>query len=123
MVNYIFLLLTLIFSSLIYAEKGDLLPSENTDAAQVTVINDPTQPLGYKAKEKKKVYRQRLPVLQSIVLDNQKRRAIMNNKYYEVGQKIAGYKVSRIEKDTVYLVYRSKIYTISLYSNSERFTQ
>ena len=123
MVNFIVLLLILSFSSLIFAEKGDLSPTDNTKATEATVLNDPTKPLGYQVKVKKKKYRSRLPLLQSIVVDNKKRRAIMNNKYYEVGQNVSGYKISRIEKDTVYLLYRSKVYTVSLYSNSEQFTQ
>lgn len=123
MVNYIFLLLALNFSSLVFAEESASSSTNKETATQATIINDPTKPLGYQVKSNKKIYRPRLPVLQSIVVDNQKRRAIMNNKYYEVGQKIEGYKITRIEKDTVYLLYDSKYYTVSLYSNSEQFTQ
>lgn len=124
MVKYIFSILILSYSALVVAENRAAMMSDNVKEAQATIINDPTQPLFYKVKSvTKKTYRQGLPVLQSIILNNEKRRAIMNNKYYEVGQKVNGYKISRIEKNMVYLVYHSKTYPISLYSDAERFGQ
>ena len=124
MVKYIFSILILSYSTLVVAENSASMMTGNVREAQATIIKDPTQPLFYKVKSvTKKSYRQRLPVLQSIVLNNKKRRAIMNNKYYEVGQKVNGYKISRIEKKVVYLVYHSKTYPISLYSDAERFGQ
>lgn len=89
-----------------------------------TILKDPTQPLGYKAKStKKRVKRPALPVLQSVVVNENRKRAIMNSKFYEVGQKINGYRLKRIDKEAVWLHYAGKSYRVSLYSNQEKFSQ
>lgn len=121
MVNHLFaiLVVTLLGVSSLQATEQAQEVSQTSPT-----LNDPTQPLGYiKKTTKKKTYRQRLPILQSVVLDNQKRRAIMNNKFYEVGQMVNGYKISRIDNDAVLLVYGAKTYRVSLYSNAEKFSQ
>ncbi|MDA7745890.1 hypothetical protein N8878_00975 [Psychromonas sp.] len=123
MVKYIISILLFSISNLACADESSS-NSNNMGDVRTVVLNDPTEPLGYQSKVvSKKAYRPSLPVLQSVVLESNKRSAIMNNKLYEVGQKVDGYKISRIEKEMVYLVYQSKTYTVSLYSNSERFTQ
>ncbi|TEW56740.1 hypothetical protein E2R68_01480 [Psychromonas sp. RZ22] len=124
MVKYIISILIFSFSSAAFAENVVSLSTEENNVEKAKIVSDPTLPLGYKAKvNNKKVYRPRLPVLQSIIVDKRTQRAVMNNKSYEVGQKVGGYEISRIEKEAVYLTYRSKIYAVSLYSNSERFSQ
>lgn len=124
MVRYIISIVVIVFSTLVCADKAPRVVSKKEAMAIPIIINDPTQPLGYKINiVSKKVYRRRLPTLQGIVLKNDKRRVIIKNQYYDVGQTVDGYKITRIEKEVAYLVYQSKTYTISLYSNSERFTQ
>lgn len=99
------------------------MPKASQDSAD-KLLKDPTQPIGYKTKSSKKRYtRPALPVLQSVVVNQSNKRAIMNNKYYEVGQKVNGYRLTRIGKEAVWLVYAGKTYRISLYSNQEKFSQ
>ncbi len=86
-------------------------------------LTDPTKPLDYKTKVVKKTYRQALPKLQSILQKADKNQAIINNKLYKVGQKVSGYKITRINNDNVLLRYKGKTYKLSLYSSKERFTK
>lgn len=88
------------------------------------ILKDPTKPLGYQVKSvKKQRKRPALPKLQSILLNQEQKRAIINNQFYEVGQKVNGYKIKRIDKEAVLLVYAGKSYRITLYSNQEKFSQ
>lgn len=123
MVKYIISVLVLSMSSSVFAEKVSNTSAGDADSSKVEVLKDPTQPLAYIAKTSKKAYRPRLPVLQSVVGNTGKRGAIMDNNFYEEGQTVNGYKVARIDKEAVALIYQSKTYTISLYSNTERFSE
>lgn len=123
-VKYIVSIVMIFFTSAVFSQQA-VVPSDKTVLVNSkALLKDPTRPLGYKIESpRKKVYRQRLPVLQSVVIDSQKRLAIMNNQSYEAGQKVNGYKIIRIEQGSVALTYRSKTYKINLYSNTERFIQ
>ena len=123
--KYIISVVMIFLTQAVFAQQTVLpLAEKAVSINSKTLLTDPTKPLDYKAKQpRKKIYRQHLPVLQSIVIESKKRLAIMNNKSYEVGQKVNGYKITRIEQASVYLTYSSKIYNIRLYSNTERFIQ
>jgi MSHA biogenesis protein MshK len=86
---------------------------------------DPTQPLNYRAKavsvEKKQ--RPALPKLQSILLSGEQRKAIVNNQLYTAGEKVNGYLITRIDKNTVLLRYNNRTYQLTLYTKKERFIE
>lgn len=91
--------------------------------AQSESLVDPTAPLNFQQKKKVKVYRAAVPKLQSIMMKSGKQQAIINNKAYQKGQKVNGYKVTHIDTDKVLLEYQKKTYTLTLYSLNERFSQ
>ena len=90
--------------------------------AQSEVLVDPTQPLSFQAKKERKVYRSALPQLQSIVVKSGTQQAILNNKLYQQGQWVRGYKIILIDTEKVLLEYNQKTYKLTLYSSSERFS-
>lgn len=85
-------------------------------------LADPTKPLNFKVKKERKIYRAALPQLQSIVVKNGKPQAIINNKLYQQGQWVSGYKVRLIDAEKVLLEYQKKTYKLTLYSSNERFS-
>lgn len=91
--------------------------------AQSETLVDPTQPLNFQVKKEKKVYRNALPRLQSIVVAEGKRQVILNNKLYKKGQWVNGYQITQIDTQKVLLEYKNKTYKLTLYSSSERFTK
>jgi len=90
--------------------------------AQSKPLVDPTQPLNFQVKKQHKVYRASLPTLQSIVVKAGKPQAILNNKLYQQGQWVKGYKITLIDAQKVLLKYKKKTYKLTLYSSNERFT-
>lgn len=90
--------------------------------AQGEMLVDPTAPLNFQPKKQKQVYRAALPKLQSIVIKSGQPKAIMNNKEYQKGQRVNGYQVTHIDTDKVLLTYKNKTYTLTLYSQKERFS-
>ncbi|GLS89482.1 hypothetical protein GCM10007916_05490 [Psychromonas marina] len=90
--------------------------------AQSEALVDPTAPLNFQQKKQGKVYRAAVPKLQSIVMKAGKPKAIINNKEYQKGQWVNGYQVTHIDTDKVLLVYQKKTYTLTLYSQNERFS-
>lgn len=82
---------------------------------------DPTKPLDYKSKPVSKKQRAVLPKLQSILAKGKQWQAIINNKLYTTGQRVNGYQITRIEKDVVFLRYKSSSYQLTLYTKQERF--
>ncbi|MCP4324816.1 MAG: hypothetical protein GY951_03520 [Psychromonas sp.] len=90
--------------------------------AQSKALVDPTQPLNFQVKKEHKVYRTTLPTLQSIVVKAGKPQAILNNKLYQQGQWVRGYKITLIDTEKVLLKYKKKTYKLTLYSSNERFT-
>lgn len=90
--------------------------------AQSEPLVDPTQPLNFQVKKERKVYRASLPTLQSIVVKAGKPQAILNNKLYQEGQWVRGYKITQIDAEKVLLKYKTKTYKLTLYSSKERFT-
>ncbi|WP_051143734.1 hypothetical protein [Psychromonas hadalis] len=111
MVKYIFIMLFI--SSNLFAQS---------EVAQREVLVDPTKPLNFQVKKVNKVYRAGLPTLQSIIIKQGKQQAILDNKMYQKGQWINGYKITKIDKKKVLLEYQNKTYKLTLYSSSERFT-
>lgn len=91
--------------------------------ARSEALVDPTAPLNFQQKKPSKVYRAAVPKLQSIVVKSGKQQAIINNKLYQKGQSVDGYQVTHIDADKVLLEYQKKIYTLTLYSPNERFSQ
>ena len=83
---------------------------------------DPTKPLNFQQKTVKKVYRAKLPKLQSIIIKQGKHQAILNNKAYKKGQWINGYLVTQIDAEKVLLEYQKKTYKLTLYSSNERYS-
>ncbi len=90
--------------------------------AQSEPLVDPTKPLNFQVKKERKVYRAALPTLQSIIVKSGNQQAVINNKLYQQGQWVKGYKITRIDTDKVLLKYKQKTYTLTLYSSNERFT-
>jgi len=90
--------------------------------AQGEVLTDPTAPLNFQPAKVKKLSRTPLPQLQSIVVKAGKQQAIIDNKSYQKGQWVNGYLVTQIKHDKVLLKHKNKIYTLTLYSESERFS-
>lgn len=90
--------------------------------AQGEVLVDPTAPLNFKVKKASQISRTTLPVLQSIIMKAGKPQAIINNKIYQRGQRVAGYQITAIDAQKVLLEYQEKIYTLTLYSSNERFS-
>ncbi len=91
-------------------------------SAQSEPLADPTKPLNFQVKKERKVYRSALPKLQSIVVKAGKQQAILNNKLYQQGQWVKGYKITLIDAEKVLLEYQKKTYKLSLYSSNERFS-
>lgn len=91
--------------------------------AKSVVLVDPTQPLNFQVMKEKKVYRNALPQLQSIVVKEGKRQAILNNTLYQKGQWVNGYQITHIESQKILLKYQNKTYKLTLYSSNERFTK
>jgi len=89
--------------------------------AQSETLVDPTAPLNFQPKKQKKIYRAALPKLQSIVMAAGKPQAIINNKAYQKGQKVSGYRITLIDAQKVLLEYQKKTYKLTLYSSSEQF--
>ena len=91
---------------------------ENNQLAKV--LNDPTKPLNYKAptKQKKARIKRALPRLQSILFTGDSKQAIMNDRLYKKGEKVKGYTVVSIEKESVILKYKNKHYTVKLYKQN-----
>lgn len=90
--------------------------------AHSETLVDPTAPLNFQAKKVAKTYRAALPKLQSIVVKTGEKQAIINNKAYQKGQSVNGYRVTHIDTDKVLLKYQNKTYTLTLYSSNERFS-
>ncbi|PKF62962.1 MSHA biogenesis protein MshK [Psychromonas sp. psych-6C06] len=90
--------------------------------AQSALLVDPTAPLNFQAKKVTKAYRAPLPRLQSLVVKSGHPQAIMNNKLYQKGQYVAGYKIIAIDAEKVLLEYQNKSYKLTLYSFNEQFT-
>ncbi|WP_019614562.1 hypothetical protein [Psychromonas ossibalaenae] len=97
-----------------------LIISFNT-LAGVESLTDPTRPLNYHTKSVKKAARAALPRLQSILIEGDSRSAILNNKLYKTGQRVNGYQITRIAKDSVSVRYKAKSYKLTLYTEQERF--
>ena len=89
--------------------------------AQSEPLVDPTKPLNFQVKKERKVYRATLPKLQSILVKSGKQQAILNNKLYQQGQWVSGYKITLIDAGKVLLTYKKKTYKLTLYSSNERF--
>jgi len=92
-------------------------------SVQGETLVDPTAPLNYQQpKQKRKTTRAMVPKLQSIVITSGVPQAIINNKAYQQGQTVNGYLITLIDSQKVLLKYQKKIYTLTLYSSSERFS-
>lgn len=91
--------------------------------AQNTPLADPTKPLNFKVKKARKIYQTTLPTLQSIIIKSGKREAILNNKVYQKGQWVNGYRVTQIDAKKVLLEYQNKMYKLTLYSSYERYSK
>lgn len=87
------------------------------NATALAALADPTTPLNYQVNAVKKVTRSALPELQSILGEKGKRRAILDNKLYQQGQSIKGYRISHIKKESVLLSYQNKFYELNLYQD------
>lgn len=90
--------------------------------AQSESLVDPTAPLNFKPPKQSRVYRAALPKLQSIVMKTGQPEAIINNKVYQRGQRVNGYKITQIDAQKVLLEYKNKTYKLTLYSSTEHFT-
>ena len=90
--------------------------------AQSESLVDPTQPLNFQVKKERKVYRAALPTLQSIFVQSGTQQAILNDRLYQQGQWVNGYKITLIDAEKVLLKYKNKTYKLTLYSSNERFT-
>lgn len=89
--------------------------------ANASPLADPTVPLNHQREAINKETRSALPKLQSILRDGEQRRAILNNNLYQVGQSVAGYKITAIKKDAVLLRYKGQSYKLTLYTKKEHF--
>jgi len=89
---------------------------------QSETLTDPTAPLNFQPAKVAKLSKAPLPQLQSIVVKAGEQQAIINNKSYQEGQRVGGYLVTKIKRDKVLLKYKNKVYTLTLYSESERFS-
>ncbi len=93
--------------------------------AQSEVLVDPTTPLNFQQKKvikERKVYRNSLPKLQSLIVKSGKQQAIINNKIYQQGQRVNGYQITLIDAQKVLLEYQHKTYKLTLYSLDEHFS-
>tara|TARA_Y100001956_G_scaffold82830_1_gene106004 strand:+ start:15063 stop:15386 length:324 start_codon:yes stop_codon:yes gene_type:complete len=82
---------------------------------------DPTAPLNWKKTEPEKVEKARvvypLPTLQSIVCrENAECKAILSGKVVDVGQRINGYLVKKIESERVVLSRGGRQWKLELFS-------
>lgn len=91
--------------------------------AQSAVLVDPTAPLNFQPPKSTQVSKARLPRLQSIVVKAGKPEAIINNKAYQKGQRVNGYRITLIDTEKVLLTYQNKTYKLTLYSSNERFSR
>lgn len=98
-----------------------LLVSVNVTAK--TSLVDPTKPLHFKSAVHKKKQIAALPKLQSILDDGKQRRAILNNQLYKTGQWIGEYQITAINRDTLFLRDKKRLYKLSLYTEEERFVK
>lgn len=87
------------------------------------VLVDPSKPFNFNVKKTVKVSQPSLPTLQSILVKAGKQQAMLNNKLYQQGQSVNGYKITKIDAQKVLLSYQNKQYKLTLYSASERFSQ
>ncbi|WP_413701267.1 hypothetical protein ACLKMH_06125 [Psychromonas sp. KJ10-10] len=87
------------------------------------VLVDPSKPLNFSVKKAVKVSQPSLPTLQSILVKAGKQQAMLNNKLYQQGQSVNGYKITKIDAQKVLLSYQNKQYKLTLYSANERFSQ
>ena len=90
--------------------------------AQSEVLLDPTKPLNFQIKKERNMQRAALPTLQSIFVKAGKQQAILNNKLYQQGQSVSGYKITLIDAKKVLLEYQKKTYKLTLYSSNEHFS-
>ncbi|RJG49972.1 MSHA biogenesis protein MshK [Motilimonas pumila] len=80
-------------------------------------LQDPTAP-----KNQTKVVTTKksvgLPNLQSIVISQNKRAALINNRQYRVGQYVSGYKVIKIDSNQVWLEKDGKTVRLSVFGTA-----
>lgn len=95
--------LTLICSTLAFAEEVKL--------------QDPTAPKN-QAKPAATKKAASLPNLQSIVISQSKRAAVINNRQYRVGQYVAGYKLIKIDSNHVWLEKSGKTVRLSVFGTA-----
>ncbi len=91
-------------------------------SAQGEPLVDPTKPLNFQQTATKKVYRAKLPTLQSIIIKQGKHQAILNNNIYQKGEWINGYQITQIDAEKVLLKYQKSTYRLTLYSSKERYS-
>lgn len=91
-------------------------------ASVASADQDPTAPLGWMKPKTvkaptKNVVRYSLPELQSIICDKEECSAILNNQVVSKGDTIRGYRINKIDSETVRVQRSGKLWTLSLFSN------
>jgi hypothetical protein len=90
-----------------------------SDSALVQAFNDPTQPSYYEAPKAKKKVKQHW-VLQSVLVSKQRRLAVINGKYYAVGDVIGRGTVHSIVSDAVTIKNGNKLVRLPLIKTKVR---